>query len=100
VGYVLIAVLFGCVLYARRFRREVHEPGKVAMHEFYDMQNLILEKMDDPAMFEYKWRELLPLCRYADRRYRELWGPLSHRNSCEALLRYAMGEEEEEDAPV
>jgi hypothetical protein len=71
-----------------------------AIHEFYDFRNWLIENLDNPFMSDQKWRELLPMCHFADERFRVLYRPLEYKYSSEYLVLsiIAQGEEKPHDA--
>ena len=80
------------------------EPRRMAMDEFYDLRNWIKEKMDDPAMSDEKWRELLPMCRLADYRFKKYWrDTIDFQSTCQGFIIGILRDEEhekEEGQPV
>lgn len=70
----------------------------VAMNELYDLRDWIFNHLDDPSMSDQKWRDIIPMCRFADKRYATLHRPLEFGRSCEALVLRVIGETDEEDA--
>jgi hypothetical protein len=63
------------------------------MHDFYDLRDFIIQQIEDPFMSDEKWRELLPICRFADNRYRNYYSDLNFEGSCEALVLRILGPE-------
>jgi len=94
VGYVV------CSLVNKRVKKwmdgRFFEPGRMAMHEFYDLRAWLLQKMEDPAMSDRKWFELIPIAQFADYRYRKLWRPLDFPQSCQAIVMQMLPNEDEE----
>lgn len=80
-----------------RFLSRKEKESIIVMNEFYDLRNYLFEKMDDPTMFGYKWRELMPICRFADERFRKFHRKLDFEFSCEALLLQIIESEEIEE---
>ena len=72
-----------------------------ARKEFSAFRSWLLDHEDDSTFSEMKWRELLPLCRFADERM-DMFDPiLASRFSCEFLVQEILDDEEKpEDASV
>jgi hypothetical protein len=102
IAVILIAGVFGCFrdqLVQKRLLKG-REERQAPMHEFYDFRDRITKMLDDPATMPSDFRDLLPLCRFADERYRKLWGNLEDRHSCEAFVNDILRGGEKENASV
>jgi len=72
--------------------------AKEVMEEYRAFRKGIRAQVDDPLMSDQKWRELLPICRFADERFETLCQGLPYEDSSEALVLMIIGDSEDEDA--
>ena len=96
----LFAVIFCAYYLHERTEKKKFAIRTQAMNERYDLQLWIIEHMNDSFMSDQKWREMLPICRFADERYERFHRPLQGKWSCEYFVLRIIGEEYEENAPV
>ena len=71
----------------RYFVDRYYKKREAVMHEFYDVRSFIIAALNEDALSAQEWRELLPICRFADERFRELYDPEGPwRESCEVFV--------------
>jgi hypothetical protein len=74
-----------------------------ALDDFYALRSFIIDHIDDALMSDTKWRELLPICRFADEGMRQTGATYAGTaGTCEALVLQIIRDdkEEPEEPPV
>jgi hypothetical protein len=91
----LVPLLLGYFLYRCVGKSSVGQ--KEAVEESRLLRRWIIEQSDNCSMSDAKWRELLPLCRFADERMIQFcyFTHFIGNNSCESLVRQLIEDEEE-----
>ncbi len=88
--------LWGVYFFVKYLGKHLEEKRE-AYHEAHLLRLWIIKHLNDPLMSDLKWQELTPICRFADERVREICGTYSKVESCEDLLKWAMGSDDEEE---
>jgi len=71
-----------CYFVDRYYKRR-----EIVQDEFYDLRSLIITPMQEDELSVREWRELLPVCRFADERFRRWCDPcLDGKKGCEAFV--------------